>query len=81
MKRIIVTGANKGIGLGIVRRLLSEYDETFLILAARSLERAEQSASLLLDENKAWKNRLMTLKLDVELDDSVAEASEKIHSV
>ena len=49
MKRIIVTGANKGIGLGIVRRLLSEYDETFLILAARSLERAEQSASLLLD--------------------------------
>ena len=81
MKRIIVTGANKGIGLGIVRRLLSEYDETFLILAARSLERVEQSASLLLDENKAWKNRLMTLKLDVELDDSVAEASEKICSV
>ena len=81
MKRIIVTGANKGIGLGIVRRLLSEYDETFLILAARSLERAKQSASLLLDENKAWKNRLMTLKLDVELDDSVAEASEKICSV
>ena len=81
MKRIIVTGANKGIGLGIVRRLLSEYDETFLILAARSLERVEQSASLLLNENKAWKNRLMTLKLDVELDDSIAEASEKIHSV
>ena len=66
--------------MGIVRRLLSEYDQTFLILAARSLERAEQSASLLSDENKAWKNRLMTLKLDVELDDSVAEASEKIHS-
>ena len=81
MKRIIVTGANQGIGLGIVRRLLSEYDETFLILAARSLEKGEQSVSLLLDENKTWKNRLITLKLDVELDDSVAEASEKIHSV
>lgn len=81
MKRIIVTGANKGIGLGIVRRLLSEYDETFLILAARSLEKSEQSVSLLLGENKTWKNRLISLKLDVELDDSVAEASEKICSV
>jgi NAD(P)-dependent dehydrogenase (short-subunit alcohol dehydrogenase family) len=81
MKRIVVTGANKGIGLAIVRRLLSEYDETFLILAARSLERGEQAVSLLLNENEAWKDRLITLKLDVEHDDSTAEASEKIQSV
>lgn len=81
MKRIIVTGANKGIGLAIVRRLLSEYDETFLILAARSLEKSEQSVSVLLNENEAWKDRLVTLKLNVEHDDSVKEASQKIQSV
>ena len=80
MKRIIVTGANKGIGLAIVRRLLSEFDETFLILAARSTERSEQSVSMLLNENEEWQDRLITLKLDVEHDDSVAEATEKIQS-
>ena len=80
MKRIIVTGANKGIGLAIVRRLLSEFDETFLILAARCPEKSEQSVSMLLNENEAWQERLITLKLDVEQDDSVVEASKKIQS-
>ena len=30
MKRILITGADKGIGLATVRRLLDSYDETFV---------------------------------------------------
>ena len=32
MKRILITGANKGIGLATVAKLLGSYDETFLLL-------------------------------------------------
>ena len=42
MKRILITGANKGIGLATVRRLLESYDETFLLLGSRDLKKVKK---------------------------------------
>jgi NAD(P)-dependent dehydrogenase (short-subunit alcohol dehydrogenase family) len=44
IKRILVTGANKGIGKAICERLLTEYDDTCVILGSRDLSRGEAAA-------------------------------------
>ena len=41
MKRVVVTGANKGIGLAIVKRLLREYPDVYVYLGSRNVERGE----------------------------------------
>ena len=35
MRRVVVTGANKGIGWAIVTAILEEHDDTFVFLGAR----------------------------------------------
>ncbi len=39
MRRILVTGANKGIGLAIARAILEEHDDTFVYLGSRDADR------------------------------------------
>lgn len=39
MRRILVTGANKGIGLAITIAILQRGDDTSVILGSRSLKR------------------------------------------
>lgn len=41
MRRILVTGPNKGIGLAIVEAILSEHDDTFVFLGSRDPGRGE----------------------------------------
>ena len=43
MKRILITGANKGIGLATVAKLLGSYDETFLLLGSRDSKKGWES--------------------------------------
>ena len=50
MKTILVTGANKGIGLGIVRRLLREYPDTQLLLGSRDVARGQEAVNQILGE-------------------------------
>ena len=42
MKRILVTGANKGIGLATVENLLQNHPDTFLILGSRDEKRGDE---------------------------------------
>ncbi len=58
MRRILVTGANKGIGLAIVTALLDDYDDTFVLLGSRNLERGRSAASGLVDTHPTWSERL-----------------------
>ena len=48
MRRVLVTGANKGIGLAIARGVLAEHDDTFLLLGSRDAERGEAARQSLL---------------------------------
>ena len=47
MKKILVTGGNKGIGLAIVKRLLKEFPDTYLLLGSRDVQRGEAAVKQL----------------------------------
>ena len=78
MKRILITGANKGIGLATVAKLLSSYDDTFLLLGSRDSKKGQQALNSLLDIQPEWKDRLDLIQIDVEQDLSVNSAAEEV---
>lgn len=77
-KRVLVTGANKGIGLATVRAILEAGDDTFAFLGARSKERGTAAREGLLDEHPGWEDRVELLEIDVSDDDSVARAAQTV---
>ena len=74
MKKILVTGGNKGIGLAIVQKILETDIETFVYMGSRSIDRGEASKNNLLKQNSSFKERIEVLPLDVSNDHSVTEA-------
>ena len=78
MKRILITGANKGIGLATVAKLLGSYDETFLLLGSRDSKKGQQALNSLLNIQPEWKDRLDLIQIDVEQDLSVNSAAEEV---
>ena len=79
MRRILVTGANKGIGLAIVTRLLRDFDDTFLFLGSRDLGRGQAAVEQIKTEVGAGVvGRVEVLRLDVTSDASVSEAVDAV---
>lgn len=78
MRRILVTGGNKGIGLGIVRAILDEHEDSFVFLGSRDLGRGQAAGKGLVDGHPAWADRLEVVELDVSSDASVSKAVEHI---
>jgi NAD(P)-dependent dehydrogenase (short-subunit alcohol dehydrogenase family) len=74
MRRILVTGANKGVGLGIVEAILTEQADTFVYLGSRDPGRGRAAAESLAAKNAGWKGRIEVVGIDVVDDASVAEA-------
>ena len=75
MKRTIVTGANKGIGLAIVKRLLREHPDAFVYLGSRDIGRGEAAVQQIESElGSAAKERVKLLELDVTSDVSLQKA-------
>lgn len=72
MRRILVTGANKGIGLAIVQGILERHDDTFVYLGARAIERGQAAATSL------PKGRVEVVPLDVGDEGSVAAARDRV---
>eukprot|EP00629_Pelagomonadales_sp_RCC1024_P001830 CAMPEP_0119289968 /NCGR_PEP_ID=MMETSP1329-20130426/39940_1 /TAXON_ID=114041 /ORGANISM="Genus nov. species nov., Strain RCC1024" /LENGTH=119 /DNA_ID=CAMNT_0007290783 /DNA_START=91 /DNA_END=447 /DNA_ORIENTATION=- len=65
---ILITGANKGIGLALAARCVRDHDDTHVVLACRSALRGEAAA-------KSIGERCSVLELDVASADSVARAA------
>ena len=79
MKRIVVTGANKGIGLAIVKRLLKENPDVYVYLGSRDIERGLAAIEQIgLEIGPAAKDRVELLQIDVSSDASVQKAAESI---
>ena len=76
-----MTGANKGIGLAIVSRLLGEFPDTHLLLGSRDKQRGEAAvAELVRERGQAVSPRLELIVLDVSSDESVSAAVRNVES-
>jgi len=80
MQRILVTGANKGIGLALVRAILKRDSDAFVILGSRDTARGQAAINSLVETRPQWTDRLMLLGLDVTNSDSVAGAAAQVRS-
>jgi len=78
MKRILITGANKGIGLATLKKLLESYSDTYVLLGSRDLARGKQALENLLKSDHKFKDRIYLVQIDVEHDNSVYLAAEEI---
>jgi len=81
MRTILVTGANKGIGLAIARGILTEHDDTCVLLGARDRERGEAAIRTLSTAQPAFRERLRLVVLDVGKDESVSQAAAAMPNV
>ncbi|MEH6569094.1 MAG: SDR family NAD(P)-dependent oxidoreductase [Halioglobus sp.] len=79
-KRVLVTGANKGIGLAIVSAALEADDNMVIFLGARNPVRGKIAREDLLAGHPEWAGRLYTLTLDVADNASVENAAAEIVS-
>src|SRR6476620_10120083 len=77
-RRILVTGANKGIGLAIVTAILGEHDDTFVLLGSRDAARGRAAVEQLVSEHPGWVDRVAFAPLDVASDASVAAAAREV---
>jgi NAD(P)-dependent dehydrogenase (short-subunit alcohol dehydrogenase family) len=78
MRRIFVTGANKGVGLAIVEAILAEHADSFVYLGSRDLERGNVAAAELARQRTDVKNRLEVVPIDVADAGSVEEAGRRV---
>ena len=78
MKSYLITGANKGQGLALCERILSEHSDTHVFLCSRDISRGEEAKKSLLD--KIADDRIDVVQLDVTSDSSVDDAVSAVKS-
>ena len=79
MQSVLITGANKGIGLAIVTKVLSDTDNYIVYLGVRYQTRGNAARNKFLSTNADLdKTRLEVLLIDPANDESVEAAAEKL---
>lgn len=78
--RVLVTGANKGIGRATVAAILGARDDAHVLLGSRSLDRGEAARAELVSNEPGWESRIDVVQLDVSDDASVTAAAETVAS-
>jgi len=78
IRHILITGANKGIGLAIANRCLHDHADTHVILGCRSTTRGEAAALELSAAKPEWRERVSVLQMDTSSDVSVKAAADRL---
>ena len=79
-KSYLITGANKGQGLALCERILTEHENTHIFLCSRDLQRGEDAKQTLLDDIGCDDDRVDVVQLDVTDDKSVESALAEVKS-
>jgi NAD(P)-dependent dehydrogenase (short-subunit alcohol dehydrogenase family) len=77
-QRVVITGANKGIGRAAVAAVLGYREDTYVLLGSRSKARGEAARAELMAREPGWAARVEVLPLDVSDDASVADAARTV---
>jgi len=75
---VFITGGNTGIGLEIVKHLLSSPLSYTIILGSRSVSKGEAAAEQVLKDNPSSTSTIEVLQIDITNDGSITEAVESI---
>lgn len=81
MKRYVVTGANKGIGLAVVKALIQADKTAFVFLGSRDPTRGKDAVSAIISEDSAdYSGRVEALEIDVSDAGSISRAAETVRA-
>lgn len=77
---ILITGANTGLGLEVVKALYKSDVPYEIILGSRSVEKANEAITAVKQEFPTSKSNLSPVQVDVSSDDSIRRAFEHVKS-
>jgi len=77
---ILVTGANAGLGFEIVKSLCQSQKPYIILLSGRSKSKADAAAMNAQEEFPKSPSTVKTLQIDIESDESISQAFDKIES-
>lgn len=78
LRKVLVTGANKGIGLQISKRILSDVGDSAVVVGCRDAARGKAAVASLVAENPAAAGRVEAVEIDVTSAASVAAAADVV---
>jgi len=77
LRRVLVTGGNKGIGRALCQQLAADHG-FYVLLGSRDAGRGEEALKAILEKHPECQDRLEVLPLDVSDDASVKAAAEQV---
>lgn len=77
---VLITGANTGLGLEVVKALYKSDASYEIILGSRSVENANEAIATVKQESQASKSNLSSVQVDISSDDSIRKAFEQVKS-
>jgi NAD(P)-dependent dehydrogenase (short-subunit alcohol dehydrogenase family) len=70
LRKVLVTGANKGIGKAISTKLLTDYSDVSVLLGSRDAERGLAAVDSIVNElEESFRKRIELLVIDVSKDE------------
>lgn len=77
---VLITGANTGIGLEVVKALCKSSQAYSIVMGARSVTKGEDAAAAVRKEIPATSSSLSVVQVDLESDDSIKKAVADVQS-
>lgn len=77
---VFITGANAGIGLEVVKALLTSQTPYHIFLGSRSIEKAEDACAALQKQSPNNASKITVVQIDISSDVSISSAFEKVKS-